>query len=391
MRCLWIGRDCPYPADSGDVIYSSRLLETFRDAGAQVTVLCRARTGDTTTVLPPGIGWHLVQSKTRRGVGSLLSRSPNIGHRHNTSTMRQELAEELDGSWDVILFDHIGSGWALPQVRGHLTRHPETALVYLSQNHEASTRMAVARNAGGNPVRRWILRFDARKAATLERTLVVGASLVTVVTPSDAERFAADAPATPTLVLLPGYSDRIVASRTIDASLPRQVVVLGSFDWLAKRMNLEELLAAADARFAAAGVELVVVGRGPDDWLAKLRSSSRSASFTGFVDSVVSHLDGARVGLVAERTGGGFKLKVLHYVFNRVPIVALADSMSGVPLVDGTSVIETATIDALVDAVLEVIDDPARLDALQRAAFDACADDFDWSTRGQALFEILSD
>ena len=388
MRCLWIGRECPYPADAGDVIYSSRLLESLRDAGAEITVLCRRRDEATRPPLPDGVEWRIVDAKRRREIGSLLTRSPNISHRYNTTSMRLALAEELDRDWDAILLDHIGAGWALPQVRGFLSRSPETRLAYLSQNHEASTRRAVARNARGNPLTRAVLRFDARKAAGLEHAIVDAASLVTVVTAEDAELFGTQ-PGTPVLVLVPGYADRVLDDRRITDALPRRAVVLGSFDWVAKRMNLEELLAVADARFAAAGIELVVVGRGPEDWLARLRSGTTATTFTGFVDSVVEHLDDARIGIVAERSGGGFKMKVLHYVFNRVPVAELSGSVAGMPLEPGVSELRADTVEALVDAVIDAIDDVDRLDALQRAAFDACADRFDWSARGRELLAAL--
>jgi glycosyltransferase involved in cell wall biosynthesis len=335
-------------------------------------------------VLPGGIEWHVVTSKTRRGVGSLLTRSPNIGHRHNTTSMRLALSEELDREWDVVLLDHIGSGWALPMLRGHIARHPATTLVYLSQNHEASTRRLVAANAGGNPISRAVLRFDAWKAARLEEAIVAESDLVTVVTAEDAEQFGR-----PCLVLSPGYLDRVLETRTITTDLPRRAVVVGSFDWVAKRMNLEELLAEADPRFAAAGVELLVVGRGPDDWLDGLRGRMQATRFTGFVDSVIDHLDDARIGIVAERSGGGFKLKVLHYVFNRIPVAALAGSLAGVPLVAGDSDIEAPTIAALVDEVLRVIDDVEELNRLQQRAFDACRGEFEWATRGADLYATL--
>ncbi len=389
MRCLWIGRDCPYPADSGDVIYSSRLLESFRDAGADVAVLCRARDGVPAPELPSGIEWRVVDSKVRRGVGSLLTRSPNITHRHNTTSMRLALANALDEPWDVLLLDHIGSAWALPQLRGHLARGGATKLVYLSQNHEASTRTLVARNAPGNPISRAVLRYDARKAAAVERTIVEDADLVTTVTDEDRALFRAESPATPIIVLPPGYLDRVVDERVLTAALPRRAVIVGSFDWVAKRNNLEELLAVADTRFAAAGIELVVVGRGPEPWLDGLRRAMTATRFTGFVDSVTEHLDEARVGIVAERSGGGFKLKALHYVFNRVPICALEGSLGGMPLVPGESTLEWSTPEALTDGVIAAIDDLDRLNAVQARAFDACRGRFDWSTRGRELYDAL--
>lgn len=390
MRCLWIGRDCPYPADSGDVIYSSRLLESFRDAGADVTMLCRARDGGPPPDLPDGVTWRIVTSPVRSSFSSLVTRAPNIGRRHDTPAMGAALADELGRApWDVVLFDHIGAAWALSQIRTHRQRSPGSKLVYLSQNHEASTRMLVARNAPGNPAAGAVLRFDAWKAGRLERALVAAADLVTVVTDDDRTAFVEDAPSTPCLVLMPGYLDRVVEARTLTADLPRRAVIVGSFDWVAKRMNLEEFLEVADPLFAAAGAELLVVGRGPADWLERLRSRMKATRLTGFVDSVLDHLDDARIGIVAERSGGGFKLKVLHYVFNRVPVAALSSSLSGVPLVEGESDIEAPTLHALAERTLAAIDDLDRLNRLQQRAFDACRDRFDWTTRGRSLFDAL--
>ena len=130
-------------------------------------------------------------------------------------------------------------------------------------------------------------------------------------------------------MVLPGYEERVVADRRITDSIPRRAVIVGSFDWIAKRANLEEFVAVADPTFAEAGAELVVIGRGPDQWLDEMRQRTRATTFTGFVDSVTPYLDGARLGIVSERSGGGFKHKVLFYVFNRVPVAVLAGSIRG--------------------------------------------------------------
>ena len=44
-----------------------------------------------------------------------------------------------------------------------------------------------------------------------------------------------------------------------------------------------------------------------------------ATQFTGTVPDVTRYMDEARIAIVPERNGGGFKLKVLEYVFNRIP------------------------------------------------------------------------
>lgn len=390
MRCLWITRDLPYPATAGDVIYTSHLVEAFARAGADVTVLCRAPDGPAAAVPESTIDWRSVRASLRGVPASLLSKLPSIAHRYDVAPLRDALATELSREWDVILIDHIGAGWALPQVERHrASAKPPPTLVYISHNHEASTRRAVAQNAKGDPVRRALLRFDASKSVPLERALVKAADLVTVNTVEDEALYRADAPRQRYLVVLPGYEERIVDARTMTDSIPRRAVIVGSFDWIAKRANLEEFVAVADPAFADAGAELVVIGRGPEPWLDEMRSRTRATTFTGFVDSVTPYLDDARLGIVSERSGGGFKHKVLFYVFNRVPVAVLAGSIAGVPLEPGASLIESPSVEQLTADVLDAMADPPRLQALQESAFAACEGLFDWDRRGADLLESL--
>ena len=75
MRCLWVTRQIPIPADSGELIYSKGLIESLARAGADLTVLCRARGGEerSRTATPPGktraFGWSGAPRRRRCGGG----------------------------------------------------------------------------------------------------------------------------------------------------------------------------------------------------------------------------------------------------------------------------------------------------------------------------------
>ena len=112
--------------------------------------------------------------------------------------------------------------------------------------------------------------------------------------------------------------------------------------------------------------------------------------FTGTVPDIEPYLDDARIAIVPERNGGGFKLKVLEYVFNRVPVFALTGSFAGVPLSHNDSVMLYPDHAALAHGVLEAIDDVDRLNRLQERAFVACSDRFDWSSRGRQIVSAIA-
>jgi hypothetical protein len=73
-----------------------------------------------------------------------------------------------------------------------------------------------------------------------------------------------------------------------------------------------------------------------------------------------------------------------------VPIALLVGSADGLPL-PPTASFEFADMDALAAGALDALDDTARLEATATAAFDACADAFDWTDRGQELRATITD
>jgi len=97
-------------------------------------------------------------------------------------------------------------------------------------------------------------------------------------------------------------------------------------------MNLERLLEAASNIFAQHQIELHVVGVIPEPLLARLKSRFPRVVFRGFVDDLSEEFRNARVALVPEEIGGGFKLKILDYIFSRMPVAAVGAALNGIPV-----------------------------------------------------------
>lgn len=387
-RFLWLTWIDPFPEHDGQRLYSGRLIQAVAEAGAKIDVLCfssekPAHHGPSES---KNVVWWTVPRRPRPKWASVLSPLPNMAFRCQTEEMTATLRNLLaNGYWNKVVFDGLSAGWALPMLdsaRKSLGGHPE--LIYVAHNHEESTRATLSRDfAGGNPLIRLALIHDSRKAGRLERRLVSTADLVTAITTEDAALFHKAAPGKPLAVLPPGYSGKRVEHRTITEDLPRVAVIVGSFDWIAKQMNLEAFLACADSKFAEAGIRLRVVGRGPPGYLEKLSQHTQATEFLSHVPRVEPHIADARIAIVPERTGGGFKLKILDYVFNRLPVLAIEGSTKGTPLKTPSSMLEFRTMDALVDGVVRAIDDLPLLNRLQDRAYSSCANRFDWSRRGR--------
>src|SRR5258706_9792203 len=142
-------------------------------------------------------------------------------------------------------------------------------------------------------------------------------------------------------------------------------------------MTPEDFVDVADPLFAEQGAELQAVGSAEERFLDRLRQKATATRFTGTVPDVTRYIDEARIAIVPERNGGGFKLKVLEYVFNRIPVFALTGSFAGVPLRNNDSVMLFPDHASLAEGVLKAIDDIDLLNRLQERAFAVCRDKFD--------------
>jgi glycosyltransferase involved in cell wall biosynthesis len=387
MHCLWLTLADPDPATNGQLIYSKGLIEAARDAGATLRVIGLARRENPRSVCELlGIDWRLTDEQVHSRWRRLLSPLPVVARRGNSPNMRRLVDEALaERPWDAIVFDSISSGWALAAVARHrrLSLRPPR-IVYIAHNHEITVGRRIAKAA--RRLRRVLKAIDYLKVRRLERRLVAAVDLVTSNTPEDCRRFAADAKGRSIVFLPPGYAGARIEARTIDDGVPRRAILVSSLDWPPKRAAVEAFLADATAMLAREGIGLQVVGEAEPGYLETLRRRFPSVDFVGRVDDVRPYMRQARLALVPDLMGG-FKLKGLDYVFNRLPILAMRIALPGMPLEEGASIGLFDSHAALAEGVVELIDDFPRLNAWQAAAYDACADRFDWRRIGHHLLQ----
>lgn len=385
MRCLWIARDIPFPQDAGDKIYSANLARAFAQAGAMVRFLGFAGE-DTKAPQDWSVEWQAVPGAKRSTRAALFSTQPIAAAIHATEDYRRLLKRQLREPWDVIVFDSYGSGWALGLVKKIVaTQASRPMFVHVSHNHEASLWRDMARNAQGALPRRVALWQNYWKTRAIENTLAREVDLVTAITEEDALKFAALGKEKRTVVLTPGFSGWMQRERIITHDTPRRVVIVGSFRWVVKQENLRQFIAAADERFHASGITLDVIGDVPDELLAELRPNTKATIFHGFVDSIKPHFETARIAIVPELIGGGFKLKFLDYLFARVPVATLTEAAAGLPQTIRNHLMCAADLPSLVDTIVRNIDLVDELNAHQTHAYQSAGALFQWRDRGSAL------
>jgi hypothetical protein len=399
MRILWLTRTHPLPAFRGDLLYSSRLIEALAQAGSTVTVVGQSLDNsdladgqDVRSQVEHGVTWQIVRRGRINRVWSLLHRLPGDAFRTATKEFRAELTRQFHSRrWDAIVLDHVGMGWALDPLHRLMRESGRpTPLVYSSQDHEMSVKPQVAAVQQGHPIYKTALRYDARKFAHLERRMVAECALVTTITEEDLRLFKQDYPDKRVVCLPPGYDGATVAERTIGPDVPRRCIIFGSLVWIAKKQSILDFFRHADPIFGPAGIGVDVIGTIEPDFAKALAAATTCGRVIGRVENVTPHFAEARVGIMPDRVGGGFKLKNLDYIFHRLPLATMAGQSMGLPLEAGRDFIVEDDYGRLARSVVAVIDDFDRLNAMQRSAFERCAGKFDWAVRGVELRDEIA-
>jgi polysaccharide biosynthesis protein PslH len=394
LRCLWLARQIPLPLRTGDKTYTARLAQALAAAGASVTLVGLA-TSAASSLRPAEafenrIEWSIVPGQPNPTILALASPLPLVAARFGTRDYAQHLKALLRvRDFDVLILDNYAMAWAIGCIQRSERNRASPLIVYIAHNFETKLSKDIARDFRGDLFRKTALHANAWKIANAERSLARFADIIVTLTTEDADSLAPLSPLSPRLVLPPGYNGPRAPDRQIAQAVPRRVVVVGALRWTPKEMNLSAFLETADLILQNAGIGIDIVGEAPNSFRKAWEARVKATRFHGFVEDLSDFLAARRMGLVVEQTGGGFKLKSLDYIFNRVPIAAMKGSMAGLPLTPGLHYLSFDSMRNLAQGIAAAIDDISRLNFMQQAAYERCDTGFDWSDRGRTLYDAL--
>lgn len=387
MRCLWLAREVPFPINSGDRAYSGNLAAAFAQAGVELHFLGLSPSEEPQAPAGLGIRWIQVAQSKRPYPLAIFSRYPLVTAAHATARHRHALKKLLLQRWDAIVLDHYGSGWTLDPVIRHLrTAQHRPIVVHVSHNHEEALSHSLYRSYQGSPLRRLALYQNHVKIRHLERKLLHRADLITAITDEDRQAYSRVSSARQQfLVLPPGFSGWKSPPREISNATPKHVVLIGSFRWIVKTENLRSVVKIMDPIFHRNGITLNVVGDVPEHVLEEFRPIVRACNFLGFVDDVTPYLQNARIALVPEVVGGGFKLKMLDYIFGRVPVATISEAAAGLPGAIQENMLMAGDLEALAEQIVANIHNFVYLNRIQDNAFSIATNQYNWIDRGRDL------
>lgn len=387
LNILVLEKVMPYPpAITGDAVYSRGIIEAL-SLRANVTVLC----ADSGAAVPGNsrVDWHVVGPQRKGRKGSVLSRWPLLAWKGAKPDYHKRLDALLLRRWDAIVVDNLGTVHAMPKLEAYRRLHPNCTLVHFSHEHEYAARSKKYGAYAMSIVGRLATRLDLAKVWQSETRLLRNCDMVTVLNEEDERRYREVAPHQRYLMLTPGYDGKISPARIISAHTPRRVLLLGGRRSEQKQQVLLDWLKAGHAILTEAGIETQVVGDMPDSLRRKLETDYPSLDIRGFVEDPSDLVLNARAGLIVDTLGGGFKLRLLSHVFERLPIIGLAEAIEGLPTSAGKGYCAAADHVALAHLLVESIDDFDKLNSIMNTAFADCAGRFSWDSRATALIAAL--
>jgi polysaccharide biosynthesis protein PslH len=392
MRCLWISRHIPFPPVEGSRVYSANLALSLTRAGAFVRFM---GFGDANAVpeSAAGVEWLAVPGQRRHKVLAALGELPIAATIDATRAYCALLEEQLSEQWDALVLDSYATGWALERCLRYRNERPDQApvLVHVSHNHEEALWGAMAREAGGSAPKRWALRRNAHQVGMLERRIIHSMDLVTAITDEDRRSLSSGADQIRMLTLTPGYNGWVAGERRISSATPRRVIIMSSFHWIVKQENITRFVKMADPIFKEHGIELDLVGDMPPALLAALRPHCRATHFHGFLTDVAPLLRDARIGIVHESIGGGFKLKLLDYIFARVPVATVSQAVAGLSDELRCAMLTNSSQEGLIENIVSHIDRFDELNRMQERAFSLGSAQFQWNVRGEQFRQAMVD
>lgn len=356
-----------------------RLIAGIREANPEgIEALERAGVTVCPVRLPPRQGWR----EGLTAAGAALRGEPYVlYHRHNHNAVRAALHAEMQREPpDLVYLDHLDSAV-------FFRHHPEFPLVLDLHNvysllirREALERRGLAR---------FYLQREARLLSRAEERAVRLADVVFSVSEIEANHFrnlgGRVVQVVPNGVDCSAYEALPTARR----NGPPVMMYVGTMSWApnasAARYLASEVLPRVRQRIPAA--ELWIVGKEPPPDLVELGGQA-GVSVLGGVPSMQPYLGAAHVLPVPLEAGGGTRLKILEAFAAGLPVISTAVGCEGLSISDGEHLMVRER-DKCADALVELLSDPAKGEAMARRARDLVRRLYDWEAIGKQACECI--
>ena len=393
LRVLFVSKRFPYPADTGGKIRTARLLEHL---GREIDITLISNVehpkddpylGDVQKLCArfEPVPWREVPKRSPRFYARVIRR---LASRYPVSVAgdySRPLAERIRACLTRDRFDLLVCDFVQPSI--NIDDRVDCPMLLFQHNVESIIFERHARTAG-NALLRWFWRSQWRKMERFEREACGRFAGVVAVSEGDRALFAERFGARRTFAI-PTAVDAEYFRPGVAPVVDGRIVFTGSMDWLpnedAVLFFADEILPRVTARVP--GATFTVVGRSPSSRLRRRLSSRPDITITGRVDDVRPYLESAAAYVIPLRIGGGTRIKAYEAMAMAKSVVSTPIGVEGLPVRDGEHLVMAERAEDFADAVIDMLQDPARRHRLGQAARRFVEGSFTWPNATQAFID----
>ncbi len=395
-KLLFLAHRIPYPPHKGEKLRAYHLIEGLAERydvflGAPVDdpddwqhrhaldALCaRVHIAD-------GRG----RSRRRAAVEAIARREPvSFAYFRHRSMMDWVRQVTLMDRFDTVMLYSSGTAPYLSAVNG--THGP---LVVDFVDVDSEKWRAMGESEGGV-----MGRVYAREAALMreaERRLAARADASLLVTENEAALFGRVTGITERVhavgngVALEGWEDACSLPSPYPHDGRARIIFTGAMDYAPNVDAVTWFAREAMPRLRAAGrgVVFVIAGSNPAREVRALASDD--IEVTGRVPDMKPYLVHAALAVAPLQLARGVQNKVLEAMAARLPVVTSAAALDGIGAVPDISVSVAGSGAEFATAIGELLDDPAKADAMAAAARRMIEDEYSWAARIETLERII--
>lgn len=393
MHVLWIKTDLLYPLNSGGRIRTFEMLRAIRrrhdvtyvaldDGTTTPEALEHAREYATRVDLVP----HRRPEKGTLAffgalAANLASPNPYVIDRYRSPAMAERIRHWCAQDVDLLVCDFIFPAPAVPRTA------PIPRIIF---QHNVEARIWARHAAvGRTPLHRAYFRLQHERMRRAETALCATFDGVVAVSESDADEFRSAYGLTNVESVPTGVNTDFFQTTDPATREPGHLLFLGAMDWMPNadgvRWFVKEVLPLV--RRQAPEVRLTIVGRDPIASVRELHAPETGVVVTGTVPDVRPWLASSAVFVVPLRVGGGTRLKLYEGLATGIPTVSTTIGAEGLPLEDGVHLRIADAPDAMAEAIVALVRNPAGAARMGAAAARYVRGRFGWDGVAQQFVE----
>ncbi|MDZ7803474.1 glycosyltransferase [Thiohalophilus sp.] len=371
-RLLFVSPRFLFPADQGGKIRTTQILRGMRGGRFEIVLASPADAGEVERyryeldqVCDRFISWPAPANgplKKLTRFRHLFSPLP-IPVISDASAAGARIVRDAMQEADVVVFDFLHAMVLAPDIL-------DRPSVIFTHNVEAEIFRRHAEVAR-NPIKRAVWQQQFRKMQRYEAASLRRFDTVVAVSERDAQTFS-DIPGIQQVATIPTGVDLDFFAYAPPGDADH-IVFTGAMDWQANIDGIEFFMDAIWPQVVARrpDARVTLVGRNPNPALMeRARRRKLPFTFTGFVDDIREHVQGAAAYIIPLRVGGGTRIKAFEAMAMGIPMVSTGLGVEGLPVTPEEHYLHADTAEEFADTLVRLLEDGDLRQTLSHQARD---------------------